>query len=140
MSTFTLQRVEPKGLAAKPGYSQVMLCKEGTVAYIAGQLPEDVHGNVVGVGDVHAQTEQVFANLALALQSIGCSFAQVAKFTLYMRDLSQISAFRVVRDRYIVPGQQPACTSIEVSRFHHDDFLIVLEAVARVPNHDSSCF
>jgi enamine deaminase RidA (YjgF/YER057c/UK114 family) len=60
----------------------------------------------------------------------------VVKFTLYMRDLGQIAAFRTVRDRYIHPGHQPACTSIEVARFHDDQFLIVLEAIIRVPDHE----
>ena len=129
-----LQRIEPAALAPKPGYSQVMVCEPGTLAFIAGQLPEDAQGKLVGDDDIHAQMAQVFKNTELALASVGCGFEHIAKFTLYMRDLSQITVFREVRDHYIKPGQQPACTSLEVSRFHDDRFLVVLESIARVPH------
>ena len=129
-----LSRIEPSALAPKPGYSQVMLCESGTLAFIAGQLPEDEQGQLVGEGNIQAQMAQVFKNTEIALASVGCGFEHIAKFTLYMRDLSQIAVFREVRDRYIQPGQPPACTSLEVSRFHDDRFLVVLESVARVPN------
>jgi enamine deaminase RidA (YjgF/YER057c/UK114 family) len=43
--------------------------------YIAGQVPHDAAGNLVGPDDFGAQVRQVFENLKQALASAGCSFA-----------------------------------------------------------------
>ena len=43
------------------------------MVFIAGQEPEDVHGNLVGPGDLAAQARQVYANLGRALAAAGAA-------------------------------------------------------------------
>ena len=62
----------------------------GRTLCTAGQVAFDAQGNVVGKGDVRAQTEQTFRNLKIALESAGASFADVVKLNWYVRDLSQL--------------------------------------------------
>ena len=55
------------------------------MVFIAGEEPEDAHGNIVGAGDLAAQARQVFANLGRALNAAGARPGQVAEdFTIYL--------------------------------------------------------
>ncbi|MBI2231912.1 MAG: RidA family protein [Deltaproteobacteria bacterium] len=56
--------IQPKTLNdPRPRYSQGILNSGGKLLFLAGQTASDKDGNVVGKGDIRAQTEQVFANL-----------------------------------------------------------------------------
>ncbi len=55
--------VNPTGLAPGRGYTHVVDVPAGRTIYVAGQVAFDEKGNLVGPGDVRAQTEQVFRNL-----------------------------------------------------------------------------
>jgi enamine deaminase RidA (YjgF/YER057c/UK114 family) len=102
----------------------------GRTLYIAGQVAFDVQGNVVGKGDVRAQTEQVFRNLKTALESAGASFADVVKMNWYVRDVSQVAIYREVREQFLGTGPRPASTLVEVKGLVRDDLLIEVEAIA----------
>ena len=67
--TARVQRLNPEGLASHRAsiYSQVVVVEGGRTVYVAGQVSRDAQGVTVAVGDVAAQTEQVIANLRLAL-------------------------------------------------------------------------
>ncbi|MBP8307401.1 MAG: RidA family protein, partial [Burkholderiaceae bacterium] len=67
----TVERINPPGLFELEGFSQVVLARGGRTAYIAGQGPFDAGMNLIGRGDLHAQTVQAFRNLRTALQALG---------------------------------------------------------------------
>jgi enamine deaminase RidA (YjgF/YER057c/UK114 family) len=115
------------------GYSQVVDVAGGRTIYIAGQIALDAEGKVVGLGDLHAQTVQVFENIGTALTAVGATFRHVVKLNYYLLDISQIVVVRGVRDRYINTEQPPASTAVEVRRLFRDDFLIEIEAIAVLP-------
>ena len=114
------------------GYSHVAEVTAGRPVYIAGQVALDPAGELVGPGDIAAQTRQVFDNLQAALQTVGASFEQVVKLNYYLVDASQLPVVREVRDQYINTEQPPASTAVEVRRLFRDDILIEVEAVAVV--------
>ena len=60
--------LNPDGLNQNPAFSNVAVVS-GRVRtiYVGGQDAVDTNGNVVGVGDIAAQTEQVLRNLKTAL-------------------------------------------------------------------------
>jgi enamine deaminase RidA (YjgF/YER057c/UK114 family) len=63
-------RSNPGTVAAPIGtYSQGVLVETGDAVWIhiSGQIAIDVGGNLVGPGDVRAQTRQVFENLKAIL-------------------------------------------------------------------------
>ncbi len=80
----TLQLVNPEGLPTPSTYTHVVIATGTTMAFIAGQEPEDAHGDLVGAGDLAAQARQVFANLGRALDAAGAVPGQVAKITIYL--------------------------------------------------------
>lgn len=126
--------LNPATLPPAPGYSHVVETRGGRTVYISGQIAFDVAGNVVGAGDLQAQTIQIFDNLALALAAVGATFDHVVKMTYFLRDISQIAVVRAVRDQYLNTRQPPASSAVEVSRLVHEALLIEIEAIAVIPD------
>ena len=132
MSTPTFSN--PPGLSTPRGYTHVVDVPAGRTLYIAGQVAFDAQGNVVGKGDIRAQTEQVFRNLKTAVESAGASMSDVVKINWYVRDVSQLAVYREVREQFFGTGPRPASTLVEVKGLVSDDLLIEVEAIA-APRH-----
>jgi enamine deaminase RidA (YjgF/YER057c/UK114 family)/quinol monooxygenase YgiN len=126
-----IERMNPQGLSTPTGYSHVVSARGGRTVYIAGQVALDAQGRVVGVGDLAAQTRQVFANLDVALKAAGATFASVVKTNYYMRDASQVAVVRDIRSKFFTK-ELPASTLVEVPRLANPDFLIEIEVIAVV--------
>jgi enamine deaminase RidA (YjgF/YER057c/UK114 family) len=122
--------VNPTGLAPGRGYTHVVDVPAGRTICVAGQVAFDEKGNLVGPGDVRAQTEQVFRNLRTALEGAGASLTDIVKLNWYVRDVSQVAIFREVRDQFLGSGPRPASTLVEVKSLVRDDILIEVEAIA----------
>jgi enamine deaminase RidA (YjgF/YER057c/UK114 family) len=70
-------------LGVPPGYSQVVEVRGGRIIFIAGQTARDRNGDIVGKGNFARQAAQVFENLNVALQSVGCTAANLIKLTAF---------------------------------------------------------
>lgn len=125
-----VRRINPPTLSAPTGYAHVTVGPDGRTVFIAGQIPVTSAGTLVGAGDFRAQTEQVFENLRLALASVGATFDEVLKMTTFVTDVSQVPAFREVRNRVLRPDQWPANTLVQVVALVRPEYLIEIEAVA----------
>ena len=126
-----IQRMNPPGLSTPTGYSHVVSTRGGRTIYIAGQVALDAKGQLVGDGDLAAQTRQVFANLEVALKAAGATFDDVVKLNTYMRDATQVQMIRDVRAKYFTKAL-PASTLVEVSRLANPGFLVEIEVIAVV--------
>ena len=96
----TLECINPEALPTPSTYSHVVVATGSRLVFVAGQEPEDEHGNLVGVGDLAVQARQVFANVGRALAAAGARPQDVTKITIfvvgYRRDqLSVIEQGRV---------------------------------------------
>ena len=128
-----IRRLNPPDLGPPPGYSQVVEVQAGRIVFIAGQTALDGAGALVGKGDFAAQADQVFRNLAVALEAIGCTAANLVKLTVFLRDMNNLDAYREARNRFfatVSPPAAPAITLVEVSKLYGPEFLIEIEAVA----------
>jgi 2-iminobutanoate/2-iminopropanoate deaminase len=126
----------PPGLSKPPGYSHIVEAPgPARMIFFAGQLGIDLQGNVVGApGDFRAQVTQAFENLKIALDAAGADFSDVVMITNYLTDMSHLSIFREVRDRYLNVAAPPASTTIQISKFAREGALFEIEAVAMVSN------
>jgi enamine deaminase RidA (YjgF/YER057c/UK114 family) len=134
-ANFSIKRVNPPQLGAPPGYSQIVDVRAGRIIFIAGQTALDQNGDLVGKNDFAAQAEQVFRNLSVALQSVGCTAGNLVKLTVFLRNMDDLSAYREARNRFFAtatPVAAPAVTLVEVSRLYGPDFMIEIEAIAAV--------
>lgn len=132
-SAASIRRLNPPELGTPPGYSQIVEVRANRLIFIAGQTALDRDGELVGRSDFPAQADQVFRNLGAALRSVGGTAADLVKLTVFLRDMSDLAAYREARNRFfatVTPPAAPAVTLIEVSKLYGPDFLIEIEAVA----------
>jgi reactive intermediate/imine deaminase len=128
-------RMNPGTVAPPIGsYSHVVRVEstDATWLHVSGQIALDPEGTLVGQGDLTAQTEQVFENLARILEAGGATFADVVKIQTYLTTLDGLQGMRDVRSRYI-PGEPPASTAIRISELLYPGALIEVDVVAVVP-------
>jgi enamine deaminase RidA (YjgF/YER057c/UK114 family) len=125
--------INPPGLTRPTGYTHVVVSADGRTAYIAGQVAFDSTGAVVGVGKFQAQADQVFANLRVALASVGASFGDVMKTTTFITDLKNIPALRDTRAKFFDAAHPPANSLIPVMALARPELLLEIEAVVDLP-------
>ena len=101
----------------------------GNTLYTAGQVALDPDGNVVGEGDMRAQTRQVMENLKKILESAGFSFDDVVKVGVYVTDINRIREVQEVRGEYF-SDPPPASTGLEISALAFPGLLVEIEAIA----------
>jgi 2-iminobutanoate/2-iminopropanoate deaminase len=124
--------LSPKTLMPPVGYSHIAKSKGLPLAYIAGQVPCDVSGALVGEGNFRAQVEQTFANLKTAVEAAGGAMNRILKLNYYCVDSVEPKeqvAIRDVRDKYVNVASPPASTFVVVSRLARPGWLIEIEAV-----------
>jgi len=128
-------RSNPDTVAAPMGtYSQAVRVETGDAVWIhvSGQIAIDLEGNLVGPGDVRAQTRQVFENLGAILAANGATFADVVKIGTYLTTLDDLAGMREVRGEYLT-AEPPASTAVQVVALVVPDALIEIDLVAVVP-------
>ncbi|MEO1199301.1 MAG: RidA family protein [Pseudomonadota bacterium] len=101
--------------------------------FLAGQYGTDVHGEVVGKGDMFAQTHQMLLNIQEVLHANGADFADVVKATTYLTDMSRRAEVTRARASFL-PTPPPPSTLIEVPKLCDPDFLVEMEVIAVVPH------
>jgi reactive intermediate/imine deaminase len=121
--------IRPDGLPPVNGYSHAVTYTGRTVV-VSGQVPVDANGNLVGRGDPERQMGQVFANITAVLAAVGMSMDDVVKLTVYLTDLSDLDAFRRVRDRQIRTTAPPASTLVQVNRLINPEFRVEIDVLA----------
>lgn len=105
---------------------------EGKVLHISGQVSEDADGKIVGVGDINAQTRQVLSNISMILNTVGGQMSDIAKVTVFIKDMSMLDEIHQVRSEFFSPPY-PASSLVQVVKLVNSDFLIEIEAVAVIP-------
>ncbi len=105
---------------------------EGKVLHISGQVSEDELGTIVGAGDIVAQTRQVLDNISRILDSVGGRMADIAKVTVFIKDMTMLDSIHQVRSEFFEPPY-PASSLVQVVDLVKPEFLIEIEAVAVIP-------
>ncbi|MGW2566016.1 RidA family protein [Streptomyces sp. NPDC001537] len=125
----------PDGLPKIDVYRQVAIASGSKLVFIAGQVAWDADGVTVGEGDLAAQVEQCYLNIAAALAAAGGSFDEVAKLTFYVVDwtadkmsplLEGVS--RAAEKLGVTPT--PPTTLIGVAALDVPEHLVEIEATA----------
>jgi 2-iminobutanoate/2-iminopropanoate deaminase len=81
-------------------YAQGVLASGKSLVFCSGQISLDPQtGEMVGAGDVGAQTERVLANLGAVLAAAGASFASVVKTTIFLADLQDFGTVNEIYAR-----------------------------------------
>jgi 3-hydroxyisobutyrate dehydrogenase len=129
-------KTNPDTVAAPIGtYSHAVrvTTSDGVWIHVSGQIANDADGNLVGIGDLAAQTVQVFENLARILEANGATFDHVVKIQSYFTTLDGLAESRKVRARYL-PSEPPASTAVQVVALVVPEALVEVDLVAVVPS------
>jgi enamine deaminase RidA (YjgF/YER057c/UK114 family) len=103
------------------------------LVFVAGILPVDADGALVGGDDVVAQAEHVFGELGAILAAAGCTMADVAKVTVFLTDVTDRPLVNPVRQR-VFGDTRPASTLVEVSGLAVPGARIEVDAIAVAPS------
>jgi enamine deaminase RidA (YjgF/YER057c/UK114 family) len=125
------QQVNPTTWQEKFGFSQGWRVDDPkTLLFVAGQVPVDEQGTVVGEGDFEAQTRQTFENMGRVLVQAGMSFDNVVQVGVFMTDISQLRTYARVRDEFVNTAAPPASTALGVAAFALPGMLVEVNAIA----------
>jgi enamine deaminase RidA (YjgF/YER057c/UK114 family) len=130
--------LNPDGLPKPDVYRQVAIATGSRMVFLAGQVARDADGAPVGAGDLAAQVEQAFRNVATALDAAGGTFDDVAKLTVYVVDWApeKMAALGEGIGRASaalgIEAVRPV-TLIGVAALAEPDLLVEVEATAVLP-------
>ena len=112
-------------------YSPV--AKKGNLLCLSGMCSIDPEGNVVGVGDVVAQTRQIFQNIKDMLEAAGATFDDVVKTVDYIvpEAVPNYAATAKIRAEYF-SDNFPAATGLVVNALLRKEYLIEIDVMAVV--------
>lgn len=124
---------DPPGVAKPFGiFSNAAFEPEGVRLHISGQVAFDAEGNVVGVGDIRAQTRKVLDNIKTILAAVGGLMSDIVQVVVYVTDMSHLKAIHEVRAEYF-ERPYPASTLVQVSALIRPELLIEISAIAVIP-------
>lgn len=125
-----IERKTAPNLAPPPGYAHVAIASGHRLVLTAGGVPLDAQGNLVGEGDVAAQTRQVIANLVEQLRLAGATPEDVLKTTVYVvatENPDLVTAWQEVQASPLAPA---ASTLLGVACLGYTGQLVEIEAIA----------
>ncbi len=110
-------------------YNQA-IAASGTMVFLAGQIALDPRtGEIVGTGDVVAQTKQVMSNIEAVLTEAGANWSNVVKTGVFLKDLADFTTVNEVYAQYFDEATAPARACVEVARLPKD-VLVEIECIA----------
>jgi 2-iminobutanoate/2-iminopropanoate deaminase len=129
-----IKRVQPQGIAKPSGiWSPMVVVKNpGQLVFLSGFTSRDENGQVVGVGDIRAQTRRVCELLQICMRSAGGELKDIIRVDVFVRDIKQFPAIHEVR-REFFPADPPASTMVEVTSLVDERSLIEINAIAVLP-------
>ena len=116
--------------SGKVAFSNGVKVTGGELLFISGQLAKDANSELVGKGDIKAQTKQVLENIKKVLDQAGANFSDIVRVTVFIKDMNQFRDIHDVRLQYFDENNLPASTMVSVSGFVDEDALIEIDAVA----------
>jgi len=132
-----IRRVTSPALFPPPTYSHASIVEAGTrLAFLAGSVPLDADGKLVGEGDPVRQAEQVLANLEEQLRAVGSDLAHVLATDVYVvsSDTAALSAVWDVVEASGLSVGPHSSTLIGVACLGYTGQLVEITATAVVPD------
>lgn len=130
MSTRAFEAFESGPGVAVPAGAYSPAIRAGDFVFVAGQIPKDpATGELVGRGDVVAQTRQVLENLRSALALAGATLDNVVQIGAFLANEKDWGTFNEV---YGAAFTKPYPTRTTVGVSLKDGVLVEINAVAYV--------
>ena len=131
-----IQRGNVPGLAQPPGYAHWAAAPGRRLVFLAGQVPLDARGELVGPGDHVAQTDACLANLGATLEAVGAAPRDAVRTTIYVVANDQADMRKVwqaVMDSEMGDVARTAATLLGMARLGYEGQLVEIEVIVAVP-------
>ncbi|MGD0331928.1 MAG: RidA family protein [Xanthobacteraceae bacterium] len=102
----------------------------GNLVFLSGTTGTDDHGNIVGPGDIVAQTRRIFEKFSLILQSVGGNLDNIVETTDYVLSLDDYKKTAALRRELFKGPPWPAATGVVVSGLVREGALIEIKGIA----------
>ena len=114
------------GLPATPQYQYAQ--RVGNQLFVAGQVPHDANGQLVGLEDPHAQALQCLNNLSVVMAVHGFSTSDVRQLVVYVvgEQANLSAAWKAVTEYF--NEQVPPATLLGVARLGYMGQLVEVDA------------
>jgi enamine deaminase RidA (YjgF/YER057c/UK114 family) len=129
--------VNPDGIVKLPVHHQASVATGSKIITLAGQVSWDADAQLIGKGDLTAQSEQAYLNVATALRALGVTTDDLSHVTVYVVGYTPATGKQVMEgrrraaDRLGVDFQHPG-TFVGVTSLWDPDYLIEVQATAIV--------
>ena len=104
--------------------------KVGSIMFCSGQTPLDPETMELVGANIEEQTKRVLGNLSIVLASENLTLKNVAKTTVYLKDMSDFKGMNRVYEE-MFQGHKPSRTTISVKQ-NPLDALVEIECVAEL--------
>jgi len=132
MSTSKIEFINPDGLLKNPAFSQVAVTKgNGSTIYIGGQNAITKDLEIIGKGDITAQTGYILNNIETALSSCGATLNDLFKLTIYIVHGQDVQKGFAGAQKFLKKlHNPPVITGVIVAGLANPDYLVEIEAIA----------
>ena len=131
-----IERRNVAGLVEPPGYTHVASVTNSRLIFVAGQVPLNELGDLVGRDDPAEQGRQCLRNLATCLTDVGATLEDVVRTTVYVvadhyGKLGEVWD-ALIQSEFGAALRTPA-TLVGVSHLGYNGQLVEVECTAAVP-------
>mgnify|MGYP004007561835 CR=1 FL=1 len=114
----------------RPTYPYSPGTKGGNMVYTAGQVAWGRDGNIVGIGDIEAQTRQTLSNVGAVLKEGGADWSDVLKCNVYLKDMADFQRMNEIFSEFF-PQDPHARTTVQTP-MAEEIMLVEIEAIAYI--------
>lgn len=128
----TITHVNPEEMHNNPAFSQAVVVEgSARTIYVGGQNAVDAAGQIIGAGDLAAQTEQTLKNIETVLAASGAGRDDVVKWTIFVVQGQDINAgFGAFQRVWGLSARPPVITFAFVAGLANPEFLVEIEVMA----------
>lgn len=109
-----------------------MAVRAGNTVYLRGQTAMSLEGQVVGIGDAAAQTENAMKCVKILLEEAGAKLEDIVKVTIYITDRAYREPVYRVIGKWL-KGVHPVSTGLIVEGLAKPEYLMEIDVIAEIP-------
>ncbi|MES2850149.1 MAG: RidA family protein [Bacteroidota bacterium] len=124
--------INPDELSKNPAFTQIAVTKgNGNAIYIGGQNAINSKLEIIGKGDIAAQTAYVLQNIETALRSCGATLDDLFKLSIYIVQGQDVKkGFEGAQGFLKKLKHPPVITGVIVAGLANPGYLVEIEAIA----------
>lgn len=127
-----IEFISPDELLKNPAFSQIAITRgNGNTIYIGGQNAITKDLEIIGRGDITAQTAYILKNIETALEACEATLDDLFKLTIYLVQGQDIrKGFEGAQNFLKKLRNPPVITGVIVAGLANPDYLVEIEAIA----------